>query len=174
MQPMIRLRTLLQPNLVLQGTVVDLTPELLEGHGLRGLILDVDDTLVSFSSRQLSQEVHDWVESLRPHTQLWLVSNNLNRPRIAQIGDELRLPYVWGAGKPSRRKLRQAASSMGLPLSQLAMVGDRLFTDVLAGNRLGMFTVLVEPMLAPNQLPRKHFLRSLEVWISRWLGALGR
>ncbi len=168
---MIKVRKLLQPNLVLKGNVLDLTPDVLERHGLQGLILDVDDTLVSPYSRNLSGEVHEWVETLRPRTKLWLVSNNLNRPRIAQIGEELNLPYLWGAGKPSRRKLRVAAADMALPCSQLAMVGDRLFTDVVAGNRLGMFTVLVEPMINPQDPPRKHLLRSFEVWLARLVGA---
>jgi HAD superfamily phosphatase (TIGR01668 family) len=52
----------------------------------------------------------------------------------------------------------------------VAMVGDRLFTDVLAGNRLGMFTILVEPMVHPELSPKSHSLRNLEVWISEKLG----
>ncbi|NJR70817.1 MAG: YqeG family HAD IIIA-type phosphatase [Synechococcales cyanobacterium CRU_2_2] len=168
---MTQLNRLLRPSLVLQGTVLDLTPELLNHHGLRGLILDVDDTLLSTYSGNLSAEVHQWIDSLRPHTQIWLVSNNINRPRIAKIGRALDLPYLWGAGKPSRRKLRQAAEEMALPSAQLGMVGDRLFTDVIAGNRLGMFTVLVEPMVNPQERPRKHRLRSFEIWLSRLMGA---
>ena len=60
---------------------------------------------------------------------------------------------------------------MGLPFNRIGMVGDRLFTDVLAGNRLGMFTVLVEPMVNPSTgLAGKPLVRSLEVWISQQLG----
>jgi uncharacterized protein len=51
------------------------------------------------------------------------------------------------------------------------MVGDRLFTDVLAGNRLGMFTILVEPMVAPMQVTRSSWIRGFEVWLSQALGA---
>jgi uncharacterized protein len=60
---------------------------------------------------------------------------------------------------------------MDLPVHQIAMVGDRLFTDVLAGNRLGMFTVLVEPMLNPAQKKPRYLLRNFEVWLSQILGA---
>lgn len=164
-------RTLLQPNLVLKGNVLNLTLEVLQQRGLRGIILDVDDTLVSAYSRQISSELQDWIEALRPQIKIWLVSNNLNRPRISQIGRDLQLPYLWGAGKPSRRKLRQAAQAMDMPVSQIAMVGDRLFTDVLAGNRLGMYTVLVEPMINPGDPPRRHLLRTLEVRFFRLIGA---
>jgi hypothetical protein len=60
---------------------------------------------------------------------------------------------------------------MNLPMSQIGMVGDRLFTDVLAGNRLGMFTILVEPMLDSTPGSTLYSMRSLEVWLSNILGA---
>jgi hypothetical protein len=60
---------------------------------------------------------------------------------------------------------------MNLPVEQVAMVGDRLFTDVLAGNRLGMFTILVEPMVDAGYALRKYPVRSFEVWVSQALGA---
>jgi hypothetical protein len=60
---------------------------------------------------------------------------------------------------------------MNLPVEEIAMVGDRLFTDVLAGNRLGMFTILVEPMVNAGEAVRKYPIRSFEVWLSQALGA---
>lgn len=162
---------LLQPNLILHDTILHLTPDLLKQHGLKGLVLDVDETLVPFRMAQVSEELLPWVEDVRQVASLWLVSNNISEARIRRIGKSLDLPYISGAGKPSRRKLRRAVEAMGLPVEQIGMVGDRLFTDVLAGNRLGLFTVLVEPMLAPDQLPRRSSLHSLEVWISQALGA---
>jgi hypothetical protein len=59
---------------------------------------------------------------------------------------------------------------MELPVEQVAMVGDRLFTDVLAGNRLGMFTILVEPMVDPSVAAQSYPVHSLEVWLSQALG----
>ena len=168
---MIHLRNLVQPNLVLGGDVLNLRLDVLQDKGIRGIILDVDDTLVSAYSRELSPALRQWMDSLRPHLKIWLVSNNLNQPRIAQIGDDLDLPYLWGAGKPSRRKLKVAAQDMGFPTNQIAMVGDRLFTDVIAGNRLGMYTVMVEPMVNPGDPPRRHLLRTLEVRFFRLIGA---
>jgi HAD superfamily phosphatase (TIGR01668 family) len=60
---------------------------------------------------------------------------------------------------------------MNLPVHQVAMVGDRLFTDVLAGNRVGMFTILVDPIPATLNHPSDRGpLRTLEVAISKTLG----
>jgi uncharacterized protein len=162
---------LLQPDLMLGNSVLTLTPEVLQRHNLKGLVLDVDDTLVPFSMSEASEELRQWVELVRPTVNLWLVSNNLSQNRIGRIARSLDLPYILGARKPSRRKLRQAVDAMDLPVHQIAMVGDRLFTDVLAGNRLGMFTVLVEPMLNPAQKKPRYLLRNFEVWLSQILGA---
>ncbi len=161
----------LQPDLILPGTVLKLTPEVLQQRHLKGLVLDVDDTLVPFRASQVSDELLPWVEEVRQVASIWLVSNNISEARIRRIGKSLNLPYIAGAGKPSRRKLRRAVEAMGLPVEQIGMVGDRLFTDVLAGNRLGMFTVLVEPMVQPGDLPRRSSIHALEVWLSQVLGA---
>jgi HAD superfamily phosphatase (TIGR01668 family) len=161
---------LLQPDLILGDSVTGLKPEILEQHRLRGLVLDVDETLVPITRSQVSEELHQWIETIRPLVSVWLVSNNISQPRISAIAQALNLPYISGAGKPSRRKVRRAVDAMNLPISQIGMVGDRLFTDVLAGNRLGMFTILVEPMLDSTPGSTLYSMRSLEVWLSSILG----
>lgn len=162
---------LLQPDLVLGDTVLSLTPDIVQHYHLKGLVLDVDETLVPFRASEASTELLPWVERIRKLTRLWLVSNNISETRIRRIAESLDVPYIAGAGKPSRRKLRQAVTAMNLPVEQIGMVGDRLFTDVLAGNRLGMFTILVDPMVDPGTAARHFPVRSLEVWASQILGA---
>ncbi|MEB3164456.1 MAG: YqeG family HAD IIIA-type phosphatase [Prochlorothrix sp.] len=162
---------LLQPNLILSESVLGITPELLQHHQLRGLILDVDDTLVPAAIPEVSEHLCHWLESLRPHVSLWLVTNNLNRRRIQRIADRVQVPYLLGAGKPSRRKLREAARGMGLPLTTIAMVGDRLLTDVLAGNRLGLFTILVAPIHYSGKPQSTGIIHQAEGWLSRRIGS---
>lgn len=162
---------LLQPDLILQGSVLNLTPDIIQKYGLKGLVLDVDETLVPFRVGIASPELQDWVEQIRRCAALCLVSNNLSEARIGGIARSLNLPYYLGAAKPSRRKIRAALRGMDLPVHQVGMVGDRLFTDVLAGNRLGMFTILVEPIVHADAALRSHPVRNFEVWISEILGA---
>ncbi|NJO44137.1 MAG: YqeG family HAD IIIA-type phosphatase [Oscillatoriales cyanobacterium RM2_1_1] len=163
---------LLQPDLILGDSILALTPEVLQAHQLQGLVLDVDETLVPITQSNVSEILQDWVETIRPVATIWLVSNNISQFRIGSIARTLNLPYISGAGKPSRRKLRRAVEAINYPAEQVGMVGDRLFTDVLAGNRLGMFTILVEPMPDPNLEGQLMFhTRTFEVWLSKLLGA---
>lgn len=161
----------LQPDLILESSVLSLTPDIIQQYQLKGLVLDVDETLVPMKANQASDQLRQWVEQTRQVAALWLVSNNLSDARIGSIARSLNLPYILGAVKPSRRKLRQAVTAMNLPTAQVAMVGDRLFTDVLAGNRLGMFTILVEPIVEPGEVVRSYPVRSFEVLLSQFLGA---
>ncbi len=161
----------LQPDLILEGSVLRLTPQIVEEYKLRGLVLDVDETLVPITTSQASDELQNWIEQMRTSVSLWLVSNNLSESRISSIANSLNLPYYLGAAKPSRRKIREALTQMDLPVEEVGMVGDRLFTDVVAGNRLGMFTIFVEPIIHPGARLRSHPIRNLEVWISEILGA---
>jgi uncharacterized protein len=162
---------LLQPDLILSGSVLNLTPDIIQQYGLKGLVLDVDETLVPISVGMASPELRQWIEEIRACTALCLVSNNLSETRIGGIARSLNLPYYLGAAKPSRRKIRAALRGMDLPKHQVGMVGDRLFTDVLAGNRLGMFTILVEPIIHADAALRSHPIRNFEVWVSEILGA---
>ncbi|MEB3225401.1 MAG: YqeG family HAD IIIA-type phosphatase [Synechococcus sp.] len=162
---------LLEPNLILGKTILHLSPEIVRQNRLKGLILDVDDTLVSMRQSHASEDVLQWVTQIRRVADIWLVSNNLSQKRIGRIAASLELPYLLGAKKPSRKKLRKAMEAMDLAPQEVAMVGDRLFTDVLAGNRLGLFTILVEPMVDPLIATRKHPVRNVEVWVSKLLGA---
>ncbi|MEO1622830.1 MAG: YqeG family HAD IIIA-type phosphatase, partial [Cyanobacteria bacterium J06632_3] len=134
---------LLQPDLVMTQSILGLTPEIIQAKGLKGLVLDVDETIVPVGQTTLDPDVQAWAKNIQTVVPLSLVSNNVGYERIRIIAEGMGVPFIASAGKPSRRKLRLAATDMGLPFEQIAMVGDRLFTDVLAGNRLGLFTILV-------------------------------
>lgn len=163
-------KKLFEANLILNGSILELNPDILAKYHLKGLVLDVDDTLVPFNSPHISPDVITWVETIKAQTVIYLVSNNLSRNRISRIAHTLQVPYLFGARKPSRRKLKQALDIMQLKPEEVAMVGDNILTDVLAGNRLGMFTILVQPVTHPGgKLPLLH-LRQVKGLLLQLLG----
>ncbi len=170
---------LIAPDLVLSAPIYAITPQLMQKHGLRGLILDVDNTLIGDDEPNVSDEICQWVDLMRSQYPIWLASNNFSDRRIQKVAESLNLPYRSRAGKPSRRVVRQVLEAMELPADQVAMVGDRLFTDTIVGNRLGLFTILVQPpceeiVLKPSIATifkaRSSFLRNWEIWIARKSG----
>jgi uncharacterized protein len=161
---------LLQPDLVLGSSVLNLTPELLSLYKIKGLVLDVDDTIVPIGIGIAPPELILWIQQIKEIVPVWLVTNNPNQVRIGAIADSLSLPYFLSAAKPSRRKLRQAIEAMKVEPAHVAMVGDRVFTDVLAGNRMGMFTILIEPIVGADSSIGFSLIRSIEFAIARLLG----
>jgi HAD superfamily phosphatase (TIGR01668 family) len=91
--------------------------------------------------------------------------------RIGSVARQLGVSFTTAAGKPRRSALRRVLADLELPHGQVALVGDRLFTDVLAGNRLGLFTVLVKPVDPTGQPCQRDRLQAAEVRLARWLGA---
>ncbi|WP_309741767.1 MULTISPECIES: YqeG family HAD IIIA-type phosphatase [unclassified Chamaesiphon] len=161
---------LLQPDLVLGSSVLNLTPALLAQYKIKGLVLDVDDTIVPIGIGIALPETILWIQQIKEVVPVWLVTNNPNQVRIGAIADSLLLPYFLSAGKPSRRKLRQAIAAMKMEPAHVAMVGDRVFTDVLAGNRMGMFTILIEPIIGADSSVGFNLIRNVEFAIARRLG----
>jgi HAD superfamily phosphatase (TIGR01668 family) len=169
------LASLLSPDWTAGTTLahLPLQPLLERPEGpIRALVLDVDRTLLPRRSATLPPSADQWLRHAQSLMPLHLLSNNPSRRRIGSVAAQLGLPFTTSAGKPRRAALRRVVAELGLEPDQIALVGDRLFTDVLAGNRLGLFTVLVRP-IGPDGDPCPHDqVQSLEIRMSRWLGAL--
>ncbi len=134
---------LLQPNLVATGTLAELPLHQLLAQGIRALVLDVDRTLLPRRGNDLPPAVEAWLRRAQQTLPLHLFSNNPSRSRIGAVAAQLGVNYTTSAGKPRRGPLRRVLEQLDLPHAQVAIVGDRVFTDVLAGNRLGVYSVLV-------------------------------
>jgi HAD superfamily phosphatase (TIGR01668 family) len=141
--------------------VVDLSPARLRAWGIEALMLDLDNTLVAWAEATPPAAVCAWVAELRQAgIGACIVSNNLSG-RVRAVAAQLQLPAAEGRFKPSADKLRRALRILGSAPERTAMVGDQIFTDVLAGNRLGVPTILTEP-LGPHEPRRIRILRRLE------------
>ena len=125
-------------------TVTDITPEFLKKHGIRGCLIDLDGTLVSRHQPTGNDCLIAWLDSLRDAgiRPMLLSNNNGNRVRI--FAESIGIEWQGRALKPLPRGFREGAKRLGLPFSQIAVIGDQIYTDTLGGNHLGALTCYVE------------------------------
>jgi len=138
-------RELLVPDQRLKN-IFEIDADYLKSIGIKGIITDMDNTLVPWSDRTVYPKLAQWFAALKDKGfKIYIVSNN-SRDRGAMLARELDLPAIWYAVKPRRKAFRKAISEMQLAPEEVAVVGDQILTDVLGGNRLGLHTILVAPI----------------------------
>lgn len=127
-------------------SVCDITPQLLEKMGVRGLLLDIDNTLTTHDNPILAPGVEGWIAGMQAAgIRLCLVSNN-HPPRVAPFAERLGLDYVCEGKKPLSKGYREALRKMQLSRKETAAVGDQIFTDVLGANLFRIPCIFVFPM----------------------------
>jgi uncharacterized protein len=119
----------------------------LKDRGFNALILDLDNTLIGWRSRNFSPEVSAWIEQAnRLGFKMCILSNSLVKWRVKRLGRNLGIPAINRAVKPRKIAFMQALRLMGAQQVKSVVVGDQVFTDIFGGNRLGLYTVLVRPI----------------------------
>ncbi|MDQ6930654.1 MAG: YqeG family HAD IIIA-type phosphatase [Candidatus Eremiobacteraeota bacterium] len=114
--------------------------------GKRGLILDLDNTMVAYRRSEIVQDHLAWVEAA--HTRgfkMVMLSNNFT-DRVTSVAKQLRMPCIPNALKPLPLGFWRAKKVLRLRSREIAVVGDQLFTDVLGAKVLGFYTILTEPI----------------------------
>lgn len=133
----------------------------LQASGVRGLLLDIDNTIMARKTATVPQSSVAWIaEATSAGLSICLLSNNWH-DYVHAFAAELGVPIVAKALKPFPFGFLRALRTLGLRASQCAVVGDQLFTDVLGGNLIGATTVLVVPVSA-SDLPHTLVLRRIE------------
>ena len=132
-------------------------------RGVTAIVIDLDNTIVPRDTCLLDDRGRQWVARTKERFQLAIVSNN-TQAYPATMASELDVLLVAPAMKPSRRGFRKAMELLGVDEAHTAIIGDQVFTDVLGGNRTGITTVLVDP-LVPQDLPHTLVLRRVEALI---------
>ena len=126
----------------------------LQRKGIHSLLLDVDGTLVNRKSNKIPKAVKTWIRESKKLFSLYLISNNPSKKRIEKIAKELNLKYKYDASKPRKRITLSAINEIGGEPKNIAIIGDRIFTDIIVGNRCNIKTILVK-RLKRDGLPIK-------------------
>lgn len=120
-------------------------------QGKRLLLLDVDNTLVTWRGENFSDPVLKWIERAKGMGfEICIISNTRRVERLRRLSEILGVETVRGRFKPSRAMFRLALSKFKRPASEAIMVGDQMMTDILGANRAGIEAIWVRKMEGPE------------------------
>jgi len=153
----------LKPNYYLD-TVFDIPYAELWQNGIRGLIFDIDNTIAPYEEHSPSTKVTALIKRLqRMGFSICLLTNNTKR-RLECFSKPLKIPGFANALKPLARGVRKSMREMKVKPNHTAIIGDQLLSDVWAGKKTRITTVLVKP-LTKKDLPLVPIKRRFERWL---------
>ena len=123
--------------------------------------------MISGKNPVLSNEIKNWINNSKKYFYTYLFSNNPSKNRIKLIADQLNLDFTYSGGKPSKRKLKKILEKFPYSSNEIAIIGDRVFTDILVGNRLGMYTILVDSVDSYGKRIERNNFQSIERYLAK-------
>jgi hypothetical protein len=163
------MRSILKVNWDSNLPIYEISQSKLQKKGIHSLLLDVDGTLVNRKSNIIPKTVKNWISESKKLFSLYLISNNPSKKRIEKIAKELNLKYKYNASKPRKKVTLSVIEEIGDEPKNIAIIGDRIFTDIIVGNRCNIKTILVK-RLKKDGLPIKFNLTlKIEKLISHFI-----
>ncbi len=135
----------LRPKLYVDS-IYEIKFEKLKNIGIKGIIIDLDNTITEWDNPCLPDTACAWFKKMKDAGLKACIASNNSESRVVKAVERLGIPYVAKAKKPRRGAFRKAMEMMVTKPAETAVVGDQIFTDVLGGNRLNLFTILVVPI----------------------------
>ena len=128
------------------NSVKDISIDFLNQNKIKGIILDVDNTLITLD-KNMPDGIKEWAESLKTAgIKLCIVSNSNHKEKVEGVAKKIDVPFIFFAKKPLKSGFRRAQKLLDLNEENIAAVGDQIFTDVIGANRCNMFSILVKPI----------------------------
>lgn len=154
------MRKLLIPDILLDS-VHDIDIELLKKRNIKNIIIDIDNTLVSWDTKNPDEKVNALIDKICQNGFKVCILSNSTKKRVDEFNKDFKLPAIGKAMKPRRVSFLKALKLMDGEAKDTAMIGDQIFTDIFGGNRHGMLTILVTPISAKEFIWTK-FVRQIE------------
>lgn len=133
------------PNMY-KKTIIDIPYDKLLKEGIKCLVFDLDNTIAKVDDKVPSKEVKELFKKLNNDFTVFILSNNHRGKRVDSFALELGTKSMHFACKPFTRGLRKISELNNFKKEEMVMIGDQLVTDIYAGTRFGIKTILVDPI----------------------------
>lgn len=118
----------------------------LKSRGIKCLLFDFDNTLLPYPEKVPSKKTKDLIKKIKELGFKVIIFSNSSKRRLKTCKEELDVDLYYRCFKPSPKKFEQVLKEYKYNQSQVAIIGDQILTDVLGGNRVGITTILVNPI----------------------------
>lgn len=145
-----------------QKSIYHIDYDKLKDEGIKCLLLDLDNTCVPYKDKEPNKKLIDLFEMLKDMDFKLIIFSNAPKRRIYPFKRALNVDCLARAGKPSKRSFLKVLKLFNYELSDVAIIGDQLYKDILGGNRVGIKTILVNPMSLDDMIVTKYIFRPLE------------
>lgn len=154
-------------------SIFDIQPSTLNERGIKGIITDLDNTLVAWDVKDATSEVIQWFKLMDDYDIKVTIMSNNKEERVKIFSDPLNTPFVFSARKPLSRAFKTVAKQMELKKEEVVVIGDQVLTDVLGGNIAGFHTILVVPIVQTDATITK-INRKIERRILKYMRKKGK
>lgn len=136
----------------------------LKNKNFKGIILDADNTLFAYNSKSLDDEVKNWIRKVKGlGFKVAILSNaTLKSRKIKHLVHDLKIPVITFSFKPLPFRFKKILKLLSITPQEAVMIGDQILTDILGGNIVGLYTILVKPISKKEFLTTSIINRPLE------------
>ena len=129
-----------------QQSIYTINYKKLKEDGIKCLLFDLDNTCVSYEDKEPNEKLKNLFDKLGDMGFKVIIYSNATKKRIEPFKKYLLVDCQAMARKPNRGNYKKVLKRFKFDISEVAMIGDQLFTDVLGGNKMGIKTILVNPV----------------------------
>lgn len=126
--------------------VWDISIEFLRESNIKCVLLDVDNTLTTHDNPEINTYANEWLDRIKNAGIIPIILSNNIDERVSPFAKSIGVDFICHAQKPKAKGIKKAIELTGVPKSEMAIVGDQIFTDVLCGNNAKIKSILVTPL----------------------------
>lgn len=152
---------LLKPDFNLKN-IYEIDLEALKEMGIKAIFFDLDSTIMVSKSGEYHEKTENWLKKVDEDFFIAVISNNTKCEYLEKVKSISSFQIIGNAKKPSTKAMRRLLTKINMKPQEVAIVGDRPLTDILAGKRLGAKTILVDSINAHNEDVATRLVRWLE------------
>ena len=129
-----------------QKSIYTIDYQKLYNRGIKCLLFDLDNTIVPIKMKTPSKKIKNLYNDLKEKGFKIIIFSNSGKSRLKPFKDELEVDCSASSMKPFKKKFLKVLDEYGYQINEVAIIGDQLLTDIFGGNKIGITTILVNPV----------------------------